>query len=55
MVNYTLSPVNISAVFTTNLIIYCIASNYGPDVYFFPATSNLATKQDWRLHETGVY
>ena len=25
---------------------YCIALNYGPDVYFFPAIFNQATKQD---------
>ena len=28
---------------------YRIASNYGPDVYFFPAIFNQATKQDRRL------
>ena len=35
---------------TQNTInIYCIASNYGPGVYFFPAIFNQTTKQDRRL------
>ena len=35
--------------FSKRGFIYHIASNYGPDVYFFPAIFNQATKQDRRL------
>ena len=42
-------------VIVTWIIIYCIASNYGLGVYFFPATFTPATKQDWWLYQTGVY
>ena len=31
---------------TYSVIIYRIALNYGPSVYFFPASFNQATKQD---------
>ena len=42
----------VKATYLNCQIKYCIASNYGPGVYFFPAILNQATKQDrWLLSE----